>query len=116
QRRSSRILTGRVPDHPGEITDQEHHVVTELLKMPQLVDQHSVTKMQIRRSRIKTCLDTQRTTCREPFDQLALHQQLFRATLDALKRPRDIDHATLPSTCGSHANDLIVLHFHESVC
>src|SRR3546814_2337510 len=38
-------------DKAGEIADQEHDVVAELLELPHLVYEHGVPEMQIRRGR-----------------------------------------------------------------
>src|SRR3990167_8475156 len=48
----------------------------------QLINEHGVPEVQIRRRRIKTGLNTQRLTELELFNQLSVNQNLFRATLD----------------------------------
>ena len=48
----------------------------------QLINKDGVAEVQIRRSRIETCLDPQRLTTLELLDQLSLNQNLFRTTLD----------------------------------
>ena len=60
QRRPRRVLAGRVADHPGEITDQKQDVMAELLKLPELVQQHRVAEVQVGRGRVEAGLDAQR--------------------------------------------------------
>src|SRR5690606_6707438 len=63
-------------------TDQEDHLMPQILELAQLVDQHGMPKVQVRRSRVETRLDTQRLTTLELFRQLRLDQYLFRTALD----------------------------------
>ena len=56
--------------------------MAELLKLPQLVDQHRVAEMQIRRGRIETGLDPQRTAGFELLDEFGFDDQLVAAALD----------------------------------
>jgi hypothetical protein len=60
QRGPGRILAGRIADHPGEIADQEYHIVTELLELAHLVDENRVTDMQVGRGGIEAGLYDQR--------------------------------------------------------
>jgi len=55
--------------------------MAQLLELAQLINKHSVPEMQIRRSRVKTCLDTQRLAALELFNQFRFNQNLFRTTL-----------------------------------
>ena len=48
QRRPGRVAAARVADHSGEVTDQEDHIVAELLKLPHLVDYYRVAHVQSR--------------------------------------------------------------------
>ena len=47
------VLARGVADHPGKVADQEDDLVPELLKLPHLVDQHSVAEVQIRGRRVE---------------------------------------------------------------
>src|SRR5688572_8312460 len=51
---------GRIADHAGKIADQKDDVMPEILKMLQLVNQHRMAEMEIRRRRIEPRLDAQR--------------------------------------------------------
>ncbi|MNP42704.1 hypothetical protein D3C76_1364890 [compost metagenome] len=82
QRRARCALAAGIADHSGEVANQEDHLVTELLELAQLVDQHGVPQVQIRGSRVEACLDTQRLATLELFDQLGLDQQFFRTTFN----------------------------------
>ncbi|MNO92590.1 hypothetical protein D3C76_841710 [compost metagenome] len=82
QRRTRCALAAWITDHPGEVANQEDHLVTKLLELAQLVDQHGVPQVQIRGSRVEACLDPQRLATLELFDQLGLDQQFFRTTFN----------------------------------
>src|SRR3990167_3341328 len=82
QRWARGALTAGVADHPREVADQENHLMPQLLELSQLINKHGVPEVQIRRSRIKTCIDTQWLTTLELLNQLSLNQNLFCATLD----------------------------------
>ena len=49
-----------VADQRGEVADDEHHAVTEFLKLLHLPDQHGVAEMQIGRGRVESDLDDER--------------------------------------------------------
>ena len=70
------VLSSGISDHRCEIPNHEKHLVPQLLKMPQLVDQNGVPKMQIWRSRIESRLYPQGAPEFQPFDQLRLDEQL----------------------------------------
>jgi hypothetical protein len=95
QRRSSHVLAGRITDHSGEVANQEHHVMTKVLEMPQLVDQYGVPEMQIGCGRIKAGLDPQWPASPQLRKQVSLDQQLFRPPLDQLELLFHSAHATL---------------------
>lgn len=59
QRRAGRALATRVTDHASEVTDQENDLMPKVTELAQLVDQHSMAQMQVRRSRVEARLDTQ---------------------------------------------------------
>jgi hypothetical protein len=67
-------------------------VVAEILKMPQLVDQDGMAKMQVRRGRVETGLDAQGAAGLEFFDEFGLDQQFVGAALDQRQLGVDIDH------------------------
>jgi hypothetical protein len=48
-----------VADHPGEVADQEDHLVPEVLELPHLVEQHGVADVQVRGGRVEAGLDPQ---------------------------------------------------------
>ena len=51
---------GRIADPPGEIADQEDDLVTEVLEVSHLAQQHSVAEVDVRGARIEPDLDPQR--------------------------------------------------------
>ena len=61
ERLAGDVLAGGVADHPGEVADQEDHLVAEVLELPQLVEQHGMAEVQVRRGRVEAGLDAQRT-------------------------------------------------------
>ena len=79
QRRPGCALPGRISDHPGEVPDQEQHLMTEVLKLLELVDQDRVTEMQIRCGRIETGLDFQRTPLLQLRDELFFDEYFIGA-------------------------------------
>ena len=50
QRGPRHVAAGRVADQRGEIADEEHDVVAEILQLPQLVELHRMAEMQVRRA------------------------------------------------------------------
>ena len=58
----------------------------QILKLAQLVEQHGMPQMQVRRGGIETGLDSQRSPFLELGHQRRLDQQLVRTALDELKR------------------------------
>jgi hypothetical protein len=80
------------PIYPGEVTDQEHDVVAEILEVPQLVDQHGMPEMQVRCGRIEAGLDAQGPAGLQLFDEFGLDQQFVGAALDQRQLGVDIDH------------------------
>ncbi|MNH21376.1 hypothetical protein D3C79_811830 [compost metagenome] len=51
-------LATRVADHPGEVTNQEDHLMPQLLELAQLINKHGVTQVQIRSRWIEARLNT----------------------------------------------------------
>ncbi len=58
QRRTRCTLAARIANHPGEVANQEDHLVTQFLELAQLIDKHGVAQVQIRGGRIEAGLDT----------------------------------------------------------
>ncbi len=50
-------LSRGVPDHSGEVTDQKNNLMTEILKLFHLLDQHRVTQVQVRRRGVEPGLN-----------------------------------------------------------
>src|SRR5690606_28308605 len=71
-------LARRVTDHPGEVTNQEDHLMAKLLELAEFVDQYRMTQVKIRSSRVEASLDAQRLTPSQLVYQLRLHQNLIR--------------------------------------
>ena len=44
--------SGGIPDHCSEITDEENHHMTQLLKLPQFIEHNGVAEMEVRRGRV----------------------------------------------------------------
>ena len=55
------VFPGRIADHAGEVADQENHLMSKLLELTHLVQQNGMAEVQIRCSRVKTCLDSKRS-------------------------------------------------------
>ena len=90
QWRAGCVLAGRVADHSGEIADQKDHVMTEVLKLSELVDQYGVPKVQIGRGRVEAGLDSQRVSLGELVYEFLLDEQLVGATLYYFQLSGDI--------------------------
>ncbi|KPX14621.1 Adenosylhomocysteinase [Pseudomonas syringae pv. delphinii] len=82
ERRTRGAFAARVADHAGEVTDQEDDLMSQILKLAQLVYKDRVTQVQIRRCRVETSLDTQRLAALELFDQFSLDQEFICTALD----------------------------------
>ena len=82
QPRPRHALAGRIADHAGEITDQKDHVVPELLKLAQFVDEHGMAEMQVGRRRVESRLDAQRRPALDPLAQIRLVYQVDCAPLE----------------------------------
>src|ERR1700712_4892501 len=81
QRRASSALAARITDHSGEVADQEDHLVTQILKLAQLINKHRMPQVQIGRRRIETGLDAQWLPALKLGDQFRLDQEFIRAAL-----------------------------------
>ena len=75
-------LAGRIADHAGEVTNQEQHLVTQVLELLELVDQYRVTKMQVGRGRIKPGLDSQRMPLLQLLNKLFFDKYFVGASAD----------------------------------
>ena len=60
--------------------------MSQILELAQLVDEHGVAEMQIRRGRVETGLDAQASPGFQAFHELAFDQYFIRATLDQCQR------------------------------
>jgi len=94
QRRARGVLAGRIANARGEVANQKLRVMTEILQLTQLVDDHGVTEMQIRRGRIHAELDFQRlATLAALFqflDQFGFRNDFFGAALDDFERSQRV--------------------------
>ena len=85
EERGARLVLSRgIADHPGEVPDQELHLVAQLLEVAQLVDHHGVAEVQVGRRRIEAQLDTQLASGGELFHELFFDNQLVGAPADGL--------------------------------
>lgn len=67
-------------------------MVTEFLKMPELVDQNRMTEMQVWRCRIKPRLDPERLTSLESLNEFRFDEQLLGPALDQRQRVPQVVH------------------------
>ncbi|MCY1395651.1 hypothetical protein D9M71_106020 [compost metagenome] len=58
ERRTRSTFAARIADHPGEVTNQEDHLMPQLLELAQLINKHGVTQVQIRSRWIEARLNT----------------------------------------------------------
>ncbi len=65
--------------------------MAEVLEVAQLVDQHGMAEVQVRRGRVEAGLDAQGTTGLELFDELGFDQQFVGAALDQRQLGVDIE-------------------------
>ncbi|EXI68447.1 MAG: hypothetical protein AW08_01229 [Candidatus Accumulibacter adjunctus] len=82
QRWAGDVLAGRVADHAGEVADQEHDVVAEVLEVSQLVDQYGMSEVQVGCRRIETGLDAQWAPALQLVPQFRFDQELLGAAPD----------------------------------
>ena len=75
-------FTGRIADHPGEITDEKNYLMPEILELFHLLNEHRMTQMQIRRGRIESRFDAKRTPFLELCEELFFGKNLHSAALD----------------------------------
>src|SRR5262249_12716024 len=92
KRRARFFLSARVPHHAPKIADQELNVMTQILKLPQLIDDHGVTEVEIRRGWVHPELDPQMAAGFELLPQLRLNDQLVASTLDQFQLVVNIAH------------------------
>ena len=82
QGRARGVLARRVAYHAGKIADQKQRVMTQILQLAHLIQQHRMPQMQIGRGRIEARFDAQRACLRQLFDQLGFYEQLIGSALD----------------------------------
>ena len=73
---------GRVADLRREITDDEHHIVPQLLELTHLVEEHRVPEMKVRPRRIEACFDLERLAAVQTLEELRLDVQVDHAALE----------------------------------
>ncbi len=61
-----------IPDHAGEITDQENDLMAQILEGFQFLKKHGMAQVKVSRRRVKTGLDTQRGPPFGRFSELCL--------------------------------------------
>jgi hypothetical protein len=77
--------------------------MTQILKMPQLVDKNSVPEMKIRRGRIESGLHAQRAATLQALDQLGFNQEFITPPLDDLQSTININHQPTPEPAPRHS-------------
>ena len=82
ERRAGRVAAGGVADHPGEVADQELDPVTEVLELPQLVDDHRVAEVQVGGGRVEAELHPEGAAGLQLPDEVLLEQQFLTAAPD----------------------------------
>ena len=77
---------GGVADHPGEVPDDDDDLVSEVLEIAQLLEDHRVSQVQVGRGRVESQLDLERvagpTGALELGPQLGVHDDLGGAPTD----------------------------------
>jgi hypothetical protein len=76
QPRARGVLARGVPDHPGEVPDQEDRRMPQLLELAHLVDEDRVAEVQVRGSGVEPGLNAQRRAPRQLFFEVGLGQEL----------------------------------------
>lgn len=64
--------------------------MTQFLEVTQLVDEHGMAQVQVRRRRVKARLHAKRLSLLQFLDQFGLDQQLIRTALDQRQRIFDM--------------------------
>ena len=86
QRFPGEVPAARIADETGEIADQEHHVMAELLELTHLVEEHGVPEVEVGRRGVETRLDAQRFAALELCDQISLQKDLVHTSANDGKR------------------------------
>ena len=92
QRRARGRATTRITDHRGEVANDEHDVMSQLLKLLQLPQTDRMTEMNVRRSRIDAELDAERFAARELVREFLLAVDRDGAALEDFELFRDGKH------------------------
>ena len=92
ERLARHVLAGRIADHSGEVADQENHLMTEILELAHLVEQHGMAEVQIRRGRIEAGLDAQRPAQPEARLQILTLDDFIGAATDQVERVVHVHH------------------------
>jgi hypothetical protein len=98
QRLTGHVLAGRIADHAGEVADQEHHVVAEILELAQLVDEDRVAQVQIWGRGVEAGLHPQRPARGQALLQLAIQQDLLGSASDLVQGLHRIGAVPLPAS------------------
>ena len=99
QRRTGRVLAGRVADHAREVTYQEHDLVAEFLELAHLVDEHRVADVQVGRRRVEAGLDDERPALFELCLETVLGKNLVAAANQFLQLLLFVLHISLAAGC-----------------
>ena len=84
-RRREPRLAARIADHAGEIADNQHDLVPQILKLAHFFKHNRVTQMQIWSRGIAAQFDDQLPTAGEFLFQTLERRDLHRATADDLE-------------------------------
>ena len=79
--------------------------MTQILKMPQLVDEDGMPEMEIRRGRIETGLNPQRAAILQALHQLGFNQEFITPPLDHLQTANNINHQPTPEPTPWHPEE-----------
>lgn len=89
ERGAGGALASGVSDHSGEIADEKHHLVAKILELPQLIDQHGVSQMEVGCCGVKTGLYAQRLATLKLLHQSIFHKYLIGTSPDDFHRLSD---------------------------
>src|SRR4029077_4457947 len=85
-------LSRGISDHAGEVTDQKNNLMTEILKLFHLLDQHRVTQVEVRRRGVEPGLNPSRPSSLELTNEVCLRQDLDYTPFDQVKLCMNIRH------------------------
>jgi hypothetical protein len=79
QRWAGCVSPAWITDHPGEIANQEDNIVAKFLELPHLVNNHGMTDMEVRRSRIESHLYIEWSSQLQFCFETAIRQNFIRS-------------------------------------